>query len=59
MNLSTVGYAKTEVSITALTELGLISKDVSGKYRITGVQGKTELKNSPTYKKLLERSETV
>lgn len=59
INLNTVGYAKTEISLMALTELGLICKDPAGRYKAAGIKGKTELKNSPTYKKLLERSETV
>lgn len=59
MNLSSVGYAKTEISLMTLTELGLIKKDGNGKYRITEAKAKTDLKNSPTYGKLLERRETL
>lgn len=51
--LSNPGYAKTEVSLTVLTELGLIKKGADGVLRTTGAKG--DLHNSPTYKKLLER----
>ena len=53
MLLSNPGYAKTEVSLTVLTELGLIKKGADGALRTTGAKG--DLHNSPTYKKLLER----
>ena len=59
VHLSTVGYAKTVISLMTLTELGLIIKDSSGAYRSAGVHTKTELTNSSVYRELLERRETV
>ncbi|MEE1161302.1 MAG: DHHA1 domain-containing protein, partial [Acutalibacteraceae bacterium] len=59
VHLSSVGYAKTAISLMTLTELGLISKDGGGVYRSTGVHTKTELTSSAVYKDLLERRETV
>lgn len=51
--LSDPGYAKTEVSLTVLSELGLIKKGADGVFRTTGA--KSELHNSATYRKLTER----
>lgn len=59
VHLSTVGYAKTVISLMTLTELGLIIKDGLGVYRTAGVHTKTELKSSSVYRGLLERRETV
>lgn len=50
--LSGVGYAKAAVSVTVLSELGLIVADKNGIYRETGLR--SELKNSPTYRFLSE-----
>ena len=59
LNINTIGYAKTAVSLLTLTELGLIARDSSGYYRAVRVDRKTELTNSSVYRNLLERSETV
>ncbi len=59
LHLGSVGYAKTVISLITLEELGLIEKTKSGTFKTTGVSAKTELKNSETYKSLIERSETV
>ena len=59
VHLSSVGYAKTAISLMTLTELGLIIRDSGGIYRSTGVHTKTELTSSAVYKDLLERRETV
>lgn len=59
VHLSTIGYAKTVISLITLTELGLIKKDSAGLYRTAGVHTKTELTNSAVYKGLLERRGTV
>ena len=59
VHLSTVGYAKTAISLMTLTELGLITKDSTGIYRSTGVHTKTELANSAVYRELLERRESL
>ncbi len=59
LNINTIGYAKTAVSLLTLTELGLIVRDSSGYYRAVQREQKTELANSSVYRSLLERSETV
>ncbi len=56
LTLNTVGYAKCEISLMVLSELGLIQKDSTGRYKITGTVKRTELANSAVYKNLLERS---
>ena len=56
LTLNTVGYAKCEISLTVLSELGLIQKDGAGFYKITGAGRRTELANSAVYRNLLERS---
>lgn len=56
LTLNTVGYAKCEISLMVLSELGLIQKDSTGCYKITGTVKRTELANSEVYKNLLERS---
>ena len=56
LTLNTVGYAKCEISLMVLSELGLIQKDSTGCYKITGTVKRTELANSAVYKNLLERS---
>ena len=56
LTLNTVGYAKCEISLMVLSELGLIQKDGTGCYKITGTGKRTELANSAVYKNLLERS---
>lgn len=58
-HLSTVGYAKTVISLMTLTELGLITKDGAGLYRTAGVHTKTELSSSAVYRGLLERRGTL
>lgn len=50
--LSGIGYAKAAISVTVLSELGLIAADKNGIYRETG--RRNELKNSPTYRLLSE-----
>lgn len=50
--LNTIGFGKTSIAVKTLLELGLIeSKD--GRYRAAAVSGKTDLKNSDTYRRLL------
>lgn len=56
LTLNTVGYAKCEISLMVLSELGLIQKDGAGFYKITGAGRRTELANSAVYRNLLERS---
>lgn len=56
LTLNTVGYAKCEISLMVLSELGLIEKDGAGFYKITGAGRRTELANSAVYRNLLERS---
>ena len=56
LTLNTVGYAKCEISLMVLSELGLIQKDGTGFYKITGAGRRTELANSAVYRNLLERS---
>ena len=56
LTLNTVGYAKCEISLMVLSELGLIQKDSTGCYKITGTVKRTELANSAVYRNLLERS---
>ena len=55
--LNTLGYAKTELSITALLELGLILKNSDTLYANKNSQ-KTDLLNSSTYKLLLKECES-
>jgi len=51
--LNELGYAKTQLAITTLCELGLINEE---KGILSAVKGapRTELTNSPTYKKIYE-----
>lgn len=56
LTLNTVGYAKCEISLMVLSELGLIQKDGAGFYKITGAGRRTELANSAVYRNLLKRS---
>lgn len=56
--MENTGYAKTKVAITVLKELGLISEQ-DGVLKTAGNSAKTELINSPTYKKLSRRGDTV
>ena len=53
---SQIGYAKTEVALMTLEELGLISRDANGMYFSPKNAEKTALTNSLTYKNLIERS---
>lgn len=55
--VNTIGFAKTTVALITLCELGLIEPNAEGVYSAVSTAKKTELKNSPVYKKLLERSE--
>jgi len=52
LSLKDPGYAKSEISLTVLSELGLIEKNKDGVLKTTGKRN--ELCNSPTYKKLSE-----
>jgi len=54
--INSLGYAKTVISIQTLLELGLIFKNEKGIFSAVAGAAKTALSNSPTYKKLLERS---
>ncbi len=49
-----ISYAKTQIAVTALCELGLISLN-NGVLISNNLQHKTDLMNSATYKKLYER----
>ncbi|MBR4072855.1 MAG: single-stranded-DNA-specific exonuclease RecJ, partial [Clostridia bacterium] len=53
LHINDLGYAKTEVAILTLCELGLITEN---KGILSAVKGasRTELMNSPTYKKICE-----
>lgn len=55
--INSLGYAKCEIAIITLEELGLIRKDVNGYLCANRDAQKTNLTNSPTYKLLCERSE--
>lgn len=56
--INSVGYAKTMIALKTLSELNLINKN-NGTYSSVPSNGKTELKNSETYRSLLERSECI
>lgn len=51
-----IGYGKTGIAIKTLEELKLIEKNDKGYYFASKGVPKTALTNSPTYKKLFERS---
>ena len=55
--INSLGYAKCEIAVITLEELGLIRKDVNGYLCAERSAQKTNLINSPTYKLLCERSE--
>lgn len=57
LHINTPGYAKTTVALITLCELGLIKPNANGVYSAVSTAQKTELKNSPIYRKLLEGSE--
>ena len=54
--INSIGYAKTEIAIITLEELGLIKKGQNGYINAIPNAEKTNLINSPTYKLLCERS---
>ena len=54
--INTIGYAKTEIAIKTLLELGLIMEDASSVLHSVSGAEKTNLINSETYKFLSERS---
>ena len=56
LHINTPGYAKTTVALITLCELGLIKPNANGVYTAVSTAQKTELKNSPIYRKLLEGS---
>lgn len=55
--LNSIGYAKTEIAIKTLTELGLVCANQNGTLSCVPDAKKTNLTNAPTYKLLCERSE--
>jgi len=55
--INSLGYAKCEIAIITLEELGLIRKEANGYLIANKTSQKTNLTNSPTYKLLCERSE--
>jgi len=55
--INKIGFAKTLTALKTLEELKLISKTEKGLYYAPKSVEKTALTNSPTYKKLIERSE--
>ncbi len=57
--INTIGYAKTKVAFSVLTELGLIRKNKNGLLEAVENAPKTDLKNSATYKTLLKESESL
>lgn len=54
--INSLGFGKTSVAIKTLEELGIIEKNKNGVYFAVKGTAKTNLINSPTYKKLSERS---
>lgn len=54
--MNSIGIGKTSVALKTLEELGLISLESNGNYKAVQSGEKTNLNNSQTYKKLLERS---
>ena len=54
--INTIGYAKTEIAIKTLSELGLIMEDSASVLHSVSGANKTNLINSETYKYLSERS---
>lgn len=56
--LNTLGYAKTELSVNVLLELGLISKNENGLLSAVRSSQKTDLMNSKTYKFITKECES-
>ena len=56
--LSTIGYAKTKISLEVLLQLGLIQYQ-NGKYYLVQTNTKTDLLNSKTYSTLIKECENL